>query len=296
MKTVVAALTFATALGPTMGQADKAVGGFLFEMADCPEKCLAYDVLDQRIELQTCRTAGNYKVWELDYGCGDKGGFFQIRNVLQSQCIADPEDCSACGKDINLVDCDTDQAAWFSYGTLQKTSPKAYNLYSARCWLNEGLVSVLATPSLDSKTCPDDHSLGACQKLEWNLDHFSKDILYYEWSFDEVKSECSSDLFAPISPDLIDETPEYPDETVNGGSTTNDVDDGTETVGAAAYANRQPQGSNRNLTVGLSCAAAAMLVAGLVNKKRRVTTRTSSDDEIFDGVVEEDDASTEIRL
>jgi hypothetical protein len=280
MKIISTTLIFASVLDLARGQNERTVGGFLFKMSDCPNKCLAYDELDQRIELESCRTSGNHKIWELDYSCGDKEGFFQIRHVLHSQCIADPEDCSACAKDINLVDCDNDQAAWFSYGSLRKTSPKAYNLYSARCWLNEGLVSVLATPSLESKTCPEDQSLGACQRIEWNVDHFSKDILYYEWSFNEVKTECGSELFTQIGAAMVNDAPqEDEEETVNNNETNNDDD--RETV-AAEFSDTQPQDNNndnRKLTWGVSSAAAAMVVAGLVKKKRRVATRTNTESE-----------------
>jgi hypothetical protein len=294
MKIISTTLIFASVLDLARGQGERTVGGFLFKMSDCPNKCLAYDELDQRIELQSCRASGNDKVWELDYSCGDKEGFFQIRHVLNSQCIADPEDCSACGKDINLVDCDSDQAAWFSYGSLRKTSPKAYNLYSARCWLNEGLVSVLATPSLESKTCPEDQSISACQEIEWNVDHFSKDILYYEWSFNEVKTECGTELFTHMGNGATQED-----------NNTTIYDDDRETV-SAEYSDTQSQDNdndNRNLTWGISCAAAAMVVAGLVKKKRRVATRTNTESEsdnrsegVQEGVQEADNLSVEIKL
>jgi hypothetical protein len=202
MKVVSAALILSVALNAVKGEerdlveGERNVGGFLFTMGDCPGKCLSYNPLDLKVELSTCRTVGNDKVWELDHSCnGDKEGFFQVRHVLEGLCIEDPEDCSACNQAITLVDCDSDLAAWFSYGSLHKKSPEAYNMYSARCWLNEGIVSVLATPSLESKTCPDDFAAGACQRVEWNLDHFSKDVLYYEWSYNEVKTECDSTLF-----------------------------------------------------------------------------------------------------
>lgn len=202
MKAISTALLFSAVFHGANGEdrdlaeGERNVGGFLFTMADCPGKCLTYNSLDQKIELSACRTVGNSKVWELDYSCeGGKDGFFQVRHVIDGLCIADPADCSACNKEITLVDCDSDLAALFSYGNLHKTSPLAYNMYSARCWLNEGLISVLATPSLESKTCPEDQAAGACQRIEWNLDHFSKDVLFYEWSFNEVKTECDATLF-----------------------------------------------------------------------------------------------------
>jgi hypothetical protein len=61
--------------------------------------------------------------------------------------------------------------------------------------VDEGLISVLATPSLDSKTCPDNHAEGACERLEWNLHRFKSDVLAYEWSYNEVKENCDSSLF-----------------------------------------------------------------------------------------------------
>ena len=180
-------------------QNNKGVGGYLFTMADCPGRCLIYNSTKNvpQIELESCKDSGNVKYWEIDDDCGNNEGFFKIRHVLQDKCIADPEDCSTCNKDIDLVDCNTDEAALFSYGDLHKKSPKAYNLYSARCWLNEGLISVLATPSLDAKTCPENHASGACHRLEWNLDRFSSDVLYYEWSFNRVRAECDVTLFRP---------------------------------------------------------------------------------------------------
>ena len=169
--------------------------GYIFTMADCPGQCLSYNEQDKHIELQACKHAKNEKMWEIVKSCNNDESFFQIRHVVHNTCIAEPENCSVCNKGISLVDCNTEEAALFSYGNLHKTSPKAYNLYSARCWLKEGLISVLATPSLDAKTCPEDHSIGACERIEWNLDKFSKDVLYYEWSFNQIKSECDADLF-----------------------------------------------------------------------------------------------------
>lgn len=127
--------------------------------------------------------------------CGDKS-FFKIKHAADGWFLADQEDCSLGEENIlDLVECDSDEAALFSNGQLHKTSPKAYNLYSARCWLNEGLISVLATPSLNVNTCPEDHSIGACERIESNLDHFTKDVLFYEWSFNQVKSACDASLF-----------------------------------------------------------------------------------------------------
>mmetsp|Transcript_1672 Transcript_1672/g.3245 ORF Transcript_1672/g.3245 Transcript_1672/m.3245 type:complete len:223 (-) Transcript_1672:134-802(-) len=172
------------------------VGGYLFTMADCPGKCLTHNSTDLTVQMADCTTTGDDKMWELDWSCGNnKNGFFRIRNIVESLCIADPTDCAACHQeDIGLVDCDHDRAALFSYGNLHKTAPQSNHLYSARCWLHQGHISVLSTPSLAAKTCPQDCSVGACERLEWNSDHFSKDVLYYEWSFNDVRSECDADL------------------------------------------------------------------------------------------------------
>lgn len=168
--------------------------GVLFNMADCPGKCLSYDA-NNIVDLQECRYAGSNKFWSINRSCGGNDGFFQIKHVSEDLCIREPTDCSTCNKDIELVACDSNDAAWFSYGNLHKTAPKKYNLYSARCWLNEGLISALSTPSLGGKTCPEDHTTGACQRIEWNVDRFAKDVLYYEFSFNEVRDECDSELF-----------------------------------------------------------------------------------------------------
>jgi hypothetical protein len=149
------------------------------------------------VELADCGTPSSRKFWQVDVDCSGDTSFFKIR--YGDYCIQDPDDCSACDTGIGLVDCTDESAAWFSYGNLHKTSPKAYSLYNARCWLDEGLVSVLATPSLEAKTCADDQTVGACQRLEWNLDRFSRDVLYYEWSFNSVKQECDSSLFSHYS-------------------------------------------------------------------------------------------------
>jgi hypothetical protein len=174
---------------------NRSVGGSLFHMADCPGKCLTYDETTANVGLDPCKTGGNTKYWEIDYSCGGDESFFQIRHVIKSMCIADPTDCSQCNQDVALVDCDSDEAAWFSHGNIHKSGPKAYNLYSARCWMNEGLIMALSTPSLDAKECPEDQSAEACERLEWNEDRFSKDVLYYEWGFNTVKSECDFSLF-----------------------------------------------------------------------------------------------------
>lgn len=177
---------------------DKTDRDFVFTMAKCPGKCLAtIGDAPPAIELDECSDTGGDKYWDLLYNCGgdhDDSSFFKIRHVATQLCISDPDDCAVCDEVIRLVDCETDRAAWFSYGNLHKTSPKAYNLYSARCWLKEGRIAVLSTPSLDAKTCPQDQSTGACQRVEWNLDHFSSDVLYYEWSFNSVSSQCSTTL------------------------------------------------------------------------------------------------------
>lgn len=140
---------------------------------------------------------GTKKYWSAVYDCESRDSFFKIENNGNGLCIADPLNCSSCEQDIGFVDCDSDAAAWFSYGNLHKTSPKAYYLYSARCWLNDGLIAVLATPSLEAKTCPINQAEGACERLEWNLDRFSKDVLYYEWSFNSLQREqqCSTSIF-----------------------------------------------------------------------------------------------------
>ena len=192
-----ALIGFATFAAANEVQRDLAgtAGGFLFTMSDCPGMCLTYNRIQGQIALSNCSTAGNMKVWEVDYSCGEEDGFFQVRNVMESKCIADPTDCSSCNQGVTLVDCDNNNAAWFSYGSLHKTGPNAYYLYNTRCWLKEGKVSALSTPSLDSKTCPEDFSAGACRRLEWNADHFSRDISYYEWGFNEVKTECDDTLF-----------------------------------------------------------------------------------------------------
>jgi len=187
----------------------------IFTMADCPGKCLTTEVIDDStttIKLDECVRGGENKFWQNLYDCSDPGNnnnnnnyydnkksFFKIRHVASGTsndeddtwlCIEDPTDCGVCNTGIELVPCSSEQAAWFSYGNLHKTSPKAYFLYSARCWLREGLISVLSTPSMVSKTCPEDHSAGACERLEWNLDHFSKDVQHYEWSFNKVNEQC----------------------------------------------------------------------------------------------------------
>jgi len=206
--------------GHTTGRAlpenDFSSSGYeIFTMADCPGKCLTTDVNDSTttIKLDDCIRGGANKYWENLYDCSDPGtnandyankkSFFKIRHVASGTsndeatwlCIEDPMDCGVCDTGIQLVPCSSEQAAWFSYGNLHKTSPKAYFLYSARCWLTEGMISVLSTPSMDSKTCPEDHSVGACERLEWNLDHYSKDVQHYEWSFNKVNEECDSFLF-----------------------------------------------------------------------------------------------------
>jgi hypothetical protein len=48
----------------------------------------------------------------------------------------------------------------------------------------------LSTPSLESKD-----PTGACHRVEWNLDHFSSDVLYYEWSYNEMKDQCEAEMF-----------------------------------------------------------------------------------------------------
>ena len=154
-------------------------------------------VTDQAVlGLGDCPSQGQDKYWTILDDCGDGDSFFKVQNRVTELCIADPLDCSICNTDIGFVDCESEDAAWFSYGNLHKTSPKAYYLYSARCWLNEGLISTLATPSLDAMTCPDDQSAGACAQLEWNLDRFSKDVMYYEWSFNKMRrDDCAFILF-----------------------------------------------------------------------------------------------------
>jgi hypothetical protein len=169
---------------------------YIFTMADCPGKCLSTTATEPAIvDLEDCsgRLASD-KYWEVLYNCAGEDSFFKISHVDSALCISEPDDCSVCDDEISLVSCDSDQAAWFSYGNLHKTSPKAYYLYSARCWLAEGKIAVLATPSLEAKTCPTDQSLGACQRIEWNVDRFSKDVLYYEFSFNPVSSDCSLSL------------------------------------------------------------------------------------------------------
>lgn len=182
-------------LGDERNLNEKTGRGNIFTMAQCPGKCLSTTASQPAVvDLDDCVTSGNYKYWEVLYNCAGDTSFFKISHVESELCISEPDDCSVCDDAISLVDCDDDMAAWFSYGNLHKTSPKAYYLYSARCWLKEGQIAVLATPSLEAKTCPTDHSFGACQRVEWNLDHFSKDVLYYEFSFNPVSSHCSGSL------------------------------------------------------------------------------------------------------
>lgn len=164
-------------------------------MADCPGKCLSTTATQPAIvDLDDCSGSATDKYWEVLYNCAGEASFFKVSHVDTELCIADPDDCSVCDESVSLVSCDSDQAAWFSYGNLHKTSPKAYYLYSARCWLDEGQIAVLATPSLEAKTCPVDQSIGACQRIEWTMDRFSKDVLYYEFSFNPVSSQCSTSL------------------------------------------------------------------------------------------------------
>jgi hypothetical protein len=167
--------------------------GVQLVMRDCPNKCLSYNSTDGQIDLRSCRTAGNDKLWELEYDCG-RESFFRLRNVNYGLCIVEPESCTSCNKEITLVSCDSDQAALFSYGNLHKIGERASYLYSARCWLNEGEISVLSTPSLDSKSGPKDFTNAACGRLEWNLDRFNKDVLYYEWAMNRVRADCDAEL------------------------------------------------------------------------------------------------------
>ena len=180
------------------------IDGLIFTMADCPGRCMAYNELSKppMINLENCRESGTRKYWSVQKSCNGDESFFKIAFEPENDlCIADPKSCSTCidektcNKDIELVDCSSDEAAWFSYGNLHKTSPKSSYLYSARCWLNEGVVFALGTPSLEAKTCPEDHSVGACERLEWNLDRFSKDVLYYEWSYNSISNSCAPTLF-----------------------------------------------------------------------------------------------------
>ena len=277
------------------------VGGYQFSMADCPNRCLTYDSVHDLIELADCRTGGNKKAWELNYSCGqhrELKGFFQIRNVVNNKCVADPKDCSICNKDVSLVDCESDRAAWFSHGHLHKTAPKAYNLYSVRCWLNEGKVSVLTTPSMEAKTCPEDHSVGACQRLEWNADHYSRDIAYYEWSFNEIKTECEYGIFTGtlIGTENEDGTAGY----IPGGPPTHnqgqitvdgiDIDGNEEKVTSSAANNDDSYTETRNIITGASCAAGALLAAGIwrrKKKKRKVQARSRGHNTIQEGAMED---------
>ena len=170
--------------------------GYILTMADCPGRCLTYNSTGTVI-LDDCTFEGGDKFWTIDHQCGGTGSFFQIKHVKtnNNRCIADPDDCSSCNQGITLVDCESDRAAWFSYGNLHKTGPKQYNLYSARCWLNEGKIMTLSTPSMDAKTCPENQAKGACERIEWNVDRFAKDVLYYEWSMNAVKTECDDAIY-----------------------------------------------------------------------------------------------------
>mmetsp|Transcript_461 Transcript_461/g.714 ORF Transcript_461/g.714 Transcript_461/m.714 type:complete len:322 (+) Transcript_461:164-1129(+) len=276
------------------------VGGYQFAMADCPNRCLTHDTSNDRIELADCRTGGNHKAWELNYSCGqhrELKGFFQIRNVLNNKCIADPEDCDVCNEDVSLVDCESSRAAWFSHGHLHKTAPKAYNLYSARCWLNEGRVRVLTTPSLESKTCPEDYSAGACHRLEWNSDHYSRDIVYYEWSFNEIKTECEYDIFtdrhigSAIDSGPVGSIPGGSPGQGQGQITVDgiDLDNNEEQVTSSAANNEDAGNGTRNTIIGASAAAGALLVAGIWKKKRRkVRTRRRKGTMSQDGVVDDE--------
>lgn len=200
MKTIITALLISAASISAEGTLRQLNGdktsGVIFTMADCPGKCLTYNSTGA-VALDDCTFEGGDKYWTIDHNCGGSDSFFQIKHVKtqSNKCIADPDDCSSCNQGIALVDCESDRAAWFSYGNLHKTGPKQYNLYSARCWLNEGKIMTLSTPSMDAKTCPENQAKGACERIEWNVDRFAKDVLYYEWSMNQVKTECDDALF-----------------------------------------------------------------------------------------------------
>lgn len=172
--------------------------GDLFTMPECPGKCMIYNDYYNIIQLGDCGTSGDARLWDSSYeGCdGGNSAFFKIKHVKTTRttrvamCIADPKDCSVCNEDIGLVPCESETAAIFSYGELHRSAPKAYNLYNARCWLDEGKISVLATPSMESRK-PE----GACNRIEWNLDRFASDVLYYEWAFNYVSNTCEAVLF-----------------------------------------------------------------------------------------------------
>eukprot|EP00978_Attheya_sp_CCMP212_P030861 scaffold114805_cov56-Attheya_sp.AAC.2 len=168
------------------------VQGTLFTMANCPGKCMSFHNENATVGFGNCGTSASMKYWSLDHDCGSTESFFKINHEFTGLCISDPPDCSSPSKSVTMVDCASDAAAWFSYGKLHKTSPKAYNLYSASCWLNEGKLAVLATTSLDAKPDTVDLPTEACQKIEWTLDHYSSDVMYYEWSFNKIRDECNA--------------------------------------------------------------------------------------------------------
>lgn len=307
MTVKVVALLFSLAIDLVLGEGVY-VGGYQFAMADCPNRCLKHDTIHDRIELGDCRTGGNQKAWELNYSCGqhrELKGFFQIRNVINNKCIADPEVCAVCNKNVSLVDCESERAAWFSHGHLHKTAPKSYNLYSARCWLNEGRVSVLTTPSLEAKTCPEDHSAGACHQLEWNADHYSRDIVYYEWSFNEIKKECEYDIFTDRhigTENDIGHIGSIPSGSPGQGKEQEqeqiivdgiDLGNKEEQVNQTAANNEDPGDGTRNTIIGASCAAGALLVVGLWKRKRwQVRTRSRMGGMIQDGILDDDDVDS----
>lgn len=174
--------------------------GAIFTMAQCPGRCLTAD--DGSIKLDDCGSMDLQKHWNLIYGCGGDESFFLIESAMnKGLCIADPIDCDCdpTDADILLVDCDAPNAAWFSYGNLHKQAPNAFFLYSARCWLNEGKVAALQTPSKETKRCPTQQPfLPACTKLEWQKDDYSSDVSYYEWSFNIVKEQCDGSMFPKL--------------------------------------------------------------------------------------------------
>jgi hypothetical protein len=174
--------------------------GAIFTMPQCPGRCLTAD--DGSIKLDDCGDMALQKYWNLIYECGGDTSFFKIESALkQNLCIADPIDCDCdpLAADIKLVNCDGPNAAWFSYGNLHKTGPNSFFLYSARCWLNEGKVAALQTPSKETKRCPTGTPfLPACTKLEWQKDDYSSDVSYYDWSYNIVKQQCDDSLFPAV--------------------------------------------------------------------------------------------------
>jgi hypothetical protein len=140
-----------------------------------PGKCMTIIETTGAVELDhDCNTSLSRKFWQVDYDCA---GAIHLPSRFDTA-------TSSALRILKTVVCAIWRSVWSIvtmseplgsaiHGNLHKTGPNAHFLYNARCWFDKGLVSALATPSLEAKTCPEDHSVGACQRLEWNLDRFS---------------------------------------------------------------------------------------------------------------------------